>query len=75
MSIKCNEAIQLFVWTIIANKKLPYRRKPRKNFSQVYTNLDTSSGRLTNHHSRTLRMVYSRISRVILAATCNVKRF
>ena len=33
--------------------------------SQAYTNLDSSSGRLTNNHSRTLHIVYPNISRAI----------
>ena len=37
--------------------------------NQAYTNLVISCGRLTNHHSRTLHMVYPKISRAILVGT------
>ena len=58
---------------MVPYSKQPYREKSRKiappPSSQAYTNLDTSSGGLTNYLSRTLHMVYPRISRAILAAT------
>ena len=37
--------------------------------SQAYPDLDTSSDRLTNHHSRTMHMGYPKISRAVLLAT------
>ena len=37
--------------------------------SRTYTCSDTSSDRLTNHHGRTLHMVYPKTSRAILVAT------
>ena len=42
--------------------------------SQANTNLDTLRTRLTKHHSRTLHMVYPKISRAILAATLQSKK-
>ena len=47
----------------------PYRGVARKEAlhpsSLAYINLRSSNGRLTNHHSRTLHMVYPKISRAV----------
>ena len=37
--------------------------------TRTYTDLDASSGTLTNHHGRFLHMTYPEISRAILVAT------
>ena len=48
---------------------MDFLEKKLHPYSQVYTNLDTPSGRLINHHNRTLHMVYPKISRAIIVAT------
>ena len=57
------------VWIISSTLTVDFLEKSLHPSSQAYINLDTSSGRLTNHHSRTLHMVYPKISRAILVAT------
>ena len=54
---------------IVSTLTMDFPEKSSIPSSQAYTNLDTSSGRLINHHSRTLHMVYPKISRGILVAT------
>ena len=74
--IRSNTTVK-FVFRSKSTKIMNYSQHPYRGFSRKiapppsnreYTNLDTSSGRLTNHHSRPLHMVYPKTSGAILVA-------
>ena len=66
---KCSKQRYSFSLVILSTLTVVFLENSSTPSSQAYTNLDTLSGRLTDHHSRTLHMVYPKFSRAILVTT------